>query len=124
MCRGEKACTLPLPSCKDTGHTLASLEHRSGPVSSLRHTAERSRGLTSKPQCVHVSGWAQEAFLTPFVPVHNRGAAMGWHCCPLPTFYNFGTLIVPPRKRTGWLVRRYGREWPAGLVEVGAGTWS
>lgn len=52
MCRGEKACTLPLPSCKDTGHTLASLEHRSGPVSSLRHTAERSRGLTSKAQCV------------------------------------------------------------------------
>lgn len=52
MCRGEKACTLLLPSCKDMGHTLAFLEQRSGPVSALRHAAEQGRGFTSKPQCV------------------------------------------------------------------------
>lgn len=58
----RRACTLSLPSCKDTGHTLASLEHTCGPSSALRHELSRAEALPVTP-CVHFSGYAQEAFL-------------------------------------------------------------
>ena len=113
----ERLCALLLPSCRDTGHTLAFPEDTSGPAVALRHRAEQA----VNPSLL-LSGWAQEAFL------HHSFLSMRGAQLPLSTFVSTFPfqLWSPPRsslgERTGWSNRRCSRTWAAGLGEGGVGT--
>lgn len=88
MCRDEKGVRPPTPILQ--GHWSCP-GFSTGLASALRCGAEQGGDLTSKPR---FSGWAREGFLHHLCLVHKRGAAMGWHCCLLPTFvFNFDTFL-------------------------------